>query len=83
VPATVFTDVVNDCKPVGTGANTAGSTAVLAFAIVGMTTPAIIIEMPTTAERPTLTTDIFLRSKTLTSVPLYAVRSSYFKTKYW
>jgi hypothetical protein len=50
VPATVATDVDNDCKPVGTGANTAGSSAVVVFAIAGIITPAIIIDIPSRAD---------------------------------
>jgi hypothetical protein len=50
VPATVATDVDTDCKPVGTGANTAGSTAVVVFAIAGIITPAIIIDIPSRAD---------------------------------
>ena len=50
VPATVVTDVDTDCKPVGTGANTAGSTAVVVFAIAGIITPAIIIDIPSRAD---------------------------------
>jgi len=83
VPETVLTDVDRDCKPVGAGASTAGSTAELAFAIVGRTTPAIIIEMPTRAVRPTFTTDMFLCSKMLSSVLFNAVRGDCLKTKYW
>ena len=50
VPATVATDVDTDCKPVGAGANTAGSTAVVVFAIAGIITPAIIIDIPSRAD---------------------------------
>ena len=50
VPATVATDVDNECKPVGTGANTAGSSAAFAFAIAGIITPAIIIDIPSRAD---------------------------------
>jgi hypothetical protein len=50
VPATVATDVDNDCKPVGTGANTAGSSTAFAFAIAGIITPAIIIDIPSRAD---------------------------------
>jgi len=83
VPETVLTDVESDCNPVGAGATTAGSTAELAFAIVGMTTPAIIIEMPTRAERPTLTTDMLFAPEMLTAVLTSAVRCIGFKSKYW
>jgi hypothetical protein len=50
VPATVATDVDTDCKPVGTGANTAGSSTAFAFAIAGIITPAIIIDIPSRAD---------------------------------
>ena len=50
VPATVATDVDNDCKPVGAGANTAGSNAAVVVAIAGIITPAIIIDTPSRAD---------------------------------